>query len=295
MRWLAILLLTLTAAREGRGTGAIAVRVVREGSRTRYALRVTQAPLPEVADSVARATGCTIEVDPKLEPVALSLDAEPRSAERLYLALARSVPARLSIRYRFRLGGSPGAQLFAHESVEVQVLRPTSLRELAAELPAPVEVDEGISGRVILSGSRCTLGMLLDEIARQSRSSWTTVLSFEPRLGGDAEAAAAERMHEHLSELASLTGSDRREEIADELRRLESLSGDERQLAVRRIARDILSLGTLLKRVPGEHRGPVMGQVLPVARDYLHVVRGRAFPELREALAELEGELRAVR
>lgn len=272
----------------------------------RYSLVARGTTLAEVAGALAPVADCRCRVDEKLRDRPLSLDFGPRSLERLVLALARAAGARLAVSYRLEPIPSgppahPGRRAFVRHLVQVEGPMPKPLRAATADLGVPVEVAEEVGGKVRLLPHPRPLGEVLDAMARQTRSRWVLVLGFESRpVAIDPSAAVVDRMHEHLSELAQLSTEDRRAELSEKLRGLERLPEAERGIAVQRVATDIAGLGTLLHRVPGEHRFSVGAQVLPVARDYgqaLSAFRSRrkpAFQPLFEALHRLDAALRTL-
>jgi hypothetical protein len=237
----------------------------------------------------------------------VTLELTPRSLERSALALARAADTRLEISFRLERAAStgipsPGHWPFAHDVVHLDGAGPRRLGDLASELGVKLELPEGLDTRVSLLSHPRPLGQILDSVAKQTHCHWIVVIQFEPRHAMlDAAASEVDRMHEHLSRLGMLTPRDRRAELADELQRIERLPTHEREDALRGLAADIRSLGTLLQQVPGEHRGIVGGQVVPVARDYQVVLdrlpeskRGH-FQPLLAALRGLDEMLRTLR
>jgi hypothetical protein len=260
-------------------------------------MEAREAPLEQLAHSLARVSGCAVELDEKLRGRRVTLDLAPRPLERLFPVLARRLDARLSILYRLKPWRAEyirrkGSLVFAGRLVDLEMSRPLDLDEALRQLGVPLEVEDGVSGRVRLSAARYPLARVFDRIADQVNAKWETVVRLEQRKPVDAEAAALERMHSHFGDLAGLSPGERREELASDLEAMLELPGDQREQRLERISTDILSLASLLQSVPGEHRAQIGPRVHAVAGDYWSVLS--RLPEERRSLcaplfAALEG------
>jgi hypothetical protein len=271
-----------------------------------YSLRATEAPLRVVAAELARVTGCRVDVEKKLGEQLVTLELSPRPAERLFYVLARRGSAWLDISHRLRPlapleAWRGGSSVFTDELVSLEISQPVELAEAVRRLPVPVSVEEGVRARVRVFAARHSLRKVLDSLAEHARAGWTTTVRLTPRSALDAEAAAEDRMRAHFSDLARLSSAERRGEIEADVEALSLLPPAKRGESVRRMADDVLSLGTVFASVPGEHRATVGSRLLAVARDYWTVVSG--IPQDRrselqpvlDAIRELDQKLRQLR
>jgi len=246
-----------------------------------------------------------VEVDKELRSRRLTLHLSPRPPERLFPVLARRAGARFSNNFRFKPRG-PGvrqgnSRLFAREPVSMTVTAPAEFEEVLQALEIDVDVAEDVAGKVTLATSAQPLATVLSRLAHQVDAVWEPVVRLEYHKPVDAEAASYERMLSHFSELAALSPAERREEIQAELESLGRLGPDEQPTGIARLAGDILSLGSLLRTVPGEHRAAIGPQVVGVAADYWAVLsrapggQRSAFRQIVGALGQLARDLEQIR
>jgi hypothetical protein len=277
------------------------VRVQWDGASAGYSLKAERATTEAICRELERVSRCKVELDKKLGSQVLTLDLSARPAERLFMVLARRLPARMGVGYRMRptsLAGR-GSEVFARELISLE-LGPVPVSEAVRRLGIAVRLDD-VQGNVRITAARHPLHQVLDSIAKQVRGEWETVVRLDPLKFPDAEAAEDDRMRGHFSDLSRLPPVERRDEIRDAFKDLEALAPVERNRALARAAQDVRSLGTLLERVPGEHRGIIGPRILGVARDYATVL-GRLPVEKRGlygpvwgALHELETQLSQIR
>jgi hypothetical protein len=108
-------------------------------------------------------------------------------------------------------------------------------------------------------------------------------------------------MQAHFGDLACLSPAERRDELVAEREWLEKLPPQEQAEGIRGMARDVLSLGTQLQRVPGEHREQIAPRVLAVAEAYQTVFtrlrgeRRERFAPVLHALNNLQQHLMQIR
>jgi hypothetical protein len=304
-----VVLLGLGAASPGRVPARAdevpSLRVRRDQSLNQYGIESRDVSVAQIADALARASGCVVEVDEDLRSRRLTADLGLRAPERLFAALARRVDARVTVRYR--LASAPaatrrrGSLAMASAPTPLYLAAPVELREALRRLPVAVDVEGELRGAVRVASADLPLARVLDQIARQVGATWKAVVFLETRRPLDAEAAAAERMRAHFGDLFHLSPSERREELAADLESLEALPSAERTHRLSRMAADILSMATLLHETPGEHRGPILTGIQAIREGY-QAALSRLSPPLRteaepvhRALRELDQRLAQIR
>jgi len=301
---LALVLLAACPASEETAPPGV-VEIARDRTSAGYSLSARNATLDEIGRELQRVTGCRMEVNEELRKARFTLKLSPRPSERIYRTLARRAGAMMSVDYRLERstsgGAAPGPLAFARDPVVLVAEQPAPVEEVLRRLDVPVELEEGLGGSVRLLAVRHPLRYALDRIAAQLSARWYPRVRLEARKPVDAEDAETDRMLRHLTDLSDLPPRERREEIHAELERLEGLPPDEQPAGLAQMARDVLSLATLLRSAPGEHREGLAADVLGVAWDYgvvlSHLPRSRRehFQPVAEALAELRSRLAAIR
>jgi hypothetical protein len=287
------------------------VEIERGASPGLLGLHLENAPLGEVAAALERELACEIELPGKLSELRLTADFSPRPPERLFPALARRVNCRLQ--GLFHLGKAPVGAPYIRSSKlfsegPTPVLLPRSLNAEAAlsllqsgGVKIETDSEATLPGIVRFPRNGTPLRATLDAVARATRLTWWPKVRLEPRKSVDAAAEEDDRRQAHYSDLVALTPEERREEIAADLERLESLTGAARDLALSRMVSDVQGLGTLFERTPGEHRDGIRTRLTGIGSDYWTVLSGlpserqASFASLLEALRDLNSRLRPNR
>jgi hypothetical protein len=246
-------------------------------------------------------------MDAGLRERRFTLDIAARPPERLFRAVARQTGARLSVSFRLRPAAPsdqahpPDHPAFATHYLSVRTSPALALSDIGRTLGTRIEVSEGVGGQARVPAGRRPLAGFLDHIAAQVDARWETVVHLNTRTVVDAEAAEHERMQTHFGDLACLSPVEQRDELVAERELLEKLPPEKQAEGIRGMARDVLSLGTLLQRVPGEHRGRLAPRVLAVAEGYRTVFtrlrgeRRERFAPVLHALNDLQQHLAQIR
>jgi hypothetical protein len=282
-------------------TGTVALKPD-ANRRGNFTLKTEDSTLAQIAAACEVKFGCVVEVDKSLRAERLTLALSSRQPGQIFPALARRVGARLELLYRLTplppgALPRPGASLFAEQEVQVVSDGVLELEEVWQQLRIPIEVEEPLRRKVRLSTAPQPLHRLLDRIAAQVQARWNVVVRLQEIRAQDEEADAQERMRAHFQVLSYLSPAERQEEIAAHLDRLAALDEKRRPAGIAQLRAEILSLGSLLQGVPGEHRGRIGAQVRGVAQDYARVLerqkgkRRALFQPLSSALEELQAAL----